>query len=298
MVKENNCNCLYCGKSFYTKPYRLEKRNGGKYCCKECMTLDKAIDLKTVECPVCGREFSYRATLARKYCSKECQLASLPMHNVVVEEKKCKKCGKSFIPKRKQQIYCSSTCSSKSQRHQSLTRCSVCDKLIVIKRSLIKKHNVCSAECLKELHEDLMTGNKYLSGHKHSEETKKKLSVASKNNFKDINYIKKWQKSLHNLPNKLEQYFDVNTPSEVVYTGNGKFFLSFKNGTNKNPDFIVKDKRKVIELFGKYWHREDDPQELIQQYSEIGFECLVFWDYEVYQDTENVLRKVNKFISC
>lgn len=141
-----------------------------------------------------------------------------------------------------------------------------------------------------------MRGNTILLGHKHSDETKEKIGKATSLLFKTEQYQKKWAEGVLNLPNKLEKFFDEITPKEVKYTGNGKFFLTLKDGKIKNPDFVIEHSRKVIELFGDYWHRNDNPQELIQQYNQIGFDCLIFWESEVLNDTQIVIDKVNNFI--
>lgn len=141
-----------------------------------------------------------------------------------------------------------------------------------------------------------MIGNKNLLGHKHSEETKAKIGEATRNLFKDEDYCRKWSQGMTNLPNKLETFFNEVTPKEVKYTGDGKFFLTFEDGTVKNPDFVVDHSRKVIELYGDYWHRDDNPQDLINQYAKINFDCLVIWESEIKSDLDAVLRRVDKFI--
>ena len=140
-----------------------------------------------------------------------------------------------------------------------------------------------------------MKDNKNLVGHIHSQETLSKLSIATTNLFKTEQFQKNWSKGMTNLPNKSEIYFDSITPSSVVYTGNGKFFLTFKNGVIKNPDFVVEHSRKVIEIYGDYWHKDDNPQDLIEQYNLIGFDCLVLWEHEVYED--NVGERVISFLN-
>ena len=99
------------------------------------------------------------------------------------------------------------------------------------------------------------------SGKKRSEATKKKLSE-SKKGSKNPRYHKQFtdeeKKELigrfkYTFPTKLELVFDGiakknNVPSE--YTGDGTFWVG-----NINPDFIIRSKRTVIEIFG-YHHNE------------------------------------------
>lgn len=53
----------------------------------------------------------------------------------------------------------------------------------------------------------------------------------------------------------------------------------------------------MIELYGDYWHDGDDPEELISQYKDIGFDCLVLWESEVKNDIEDVLLRVESFLN-
>jgi hypothetical protein len=43
----------------------------------------------------------------------------------------------------------------------------------------------------------------------------------------------------------------------------------------------------VVEIYGDYWHKNDNPQEIIDLYAEIGWKCFVFWEHEVYNYTLN-----------
>ncbi len=82
-------------------------------------------------------------------------------------------------------------------------------------------------------------------------------------------------------------------PFEPV--GKGKFWLKGINH-NFNPDFVNKDKKKIIEMFGSYWHnqRKDLDKERLETYSKYGYEYLVIWDYEL-KDIEKVKEKIKKF---
>lgn len=43
------------------------------------------------------------------------------------------------------------------------------------------------------------------------------------------------------------------------------------------PDFVNIKKRKVIEGFGDYWHRNDNPQDKIDSFGKFGYDCLIIW---------------------
>lgn len=110
-------------------------------------------------------------------------------------------------------------------------------------------------------------------------------------------------KSLARRPNKLELkaigLLDKNFPNEWQYTGNGKVILG-----KLIPDFInVNGKKKVIEIFGEYWHTGERTKNRpnltkegrIKEYQQLGFGCLVLWDRDL-EDEEKAIRLVKNFM--
>lgn len=106
---------------------------------------------------------------------------------------------------------------------------------------------------------------------------------------KEINGLKK------SLFNGLERFFNNITPSNIKYVGDKKLWIKTKKG-KRNPDFIIEGQKMVIELFGDYWHEGEKIQDIIKEYSDVGYECLVLWESEVYDKTKEVLEKVKAFI--
>jgi G:T-mismatch repair DNA endonuclease (very short patch repair protein) len=77
---------------------------------------------------------------------------------------------------------------------------------------------------------------------------------------------------------------------EYKYVGDGQFILG-----GLCPDFLnVNGQKKVIEMFGDYWHREEDVQKRIGRFKEYGYNCLVVWEREL-KDISLVKKKVLKF---
>lgn len=139
-----------------------------------------------------------------------------------------------------------------------------------------------------------------------SDKTKKLLSKSLKSFYKNNPSEKEKQiKRLINermkqqgfRPTKPERIFNEMTPDYISYVGDGNFWVSFKDGVHKNPDFKIIGQKKVIEIWGDYWHKDDDPYDLIYQYAEIGYKCLVIWEYEIKNDPEEIKRNVNNFVS-
>jgi len=91
-------------------------------------------------------------------------------------------------------------------------------------------------------------------------------------------------------PNKLEQRFDnflqKHFPGEYKYTGDGSFILA-----GKCPDFTnINSKKKIIEIFGDYWHQADDPEERKEIFGEYGFDTLILWERCINNIQEDVLK--------
>jgi len=89
---------------------------------------------------------------------------------------------------------------------------------------------------------------------------------------------------------KLGQILDELFPNEWKYSGNGQVILG-----KHCPDFInINHKKAVIEMFGDYWHRNDNPQIWIDDYKGYGFDCLVVWEKEL-KNKEYVVEKIKNW---
>lgn len=76
------------------------------------------------------------------------------------------------------------------------------------------------------------------------------------------------------------------------HTGGGDFWITWKDGTNHNPDFTDRRGRRVLEYFGKYWHRHHrGAEEAFQQaYRDVGWECTILWTEDYYTYFPNAKR--------
>jgi len=126
-------------------------------------------------------------------------------------------------------------------------------------------------------------------------EVKAKISENSLKNWANPEYQKMMAIARALKPNKLERIFDNLTPNNIRYVGDLSFWIVTKKGT-RNPDFKVKDQRKIIELFGDYWHEGENPKDKIKEYTEVGWSCIIFWENEVYNETKRVLKETLEFV--
>lgn len=97
--------------------------------------------------------------------------------------------------------------------------------------------------------------------------------------------------------NRIEFFIDWLCPG-AKYTGNRSFCIQFKNGKNKFPDFVVnpiEETKKIIEVAGNYWHTKEEMNEVVRNYREVGYDCLVIWEEEIYNAPNQVINKIRKF---
>lgn len=77
--------------------------------------------------------------------------------------------------------------------------------------------------------------------------------------------------------------YQINVKAEVMTLG------------GKVPDFVnVNGQKKIIELFGDYWHEPEEEQERIDLFAKYGYQTLVIWDYEL-KDVNKLKEKILEF---
>lgn len=201
-------------------------------------------------------------------------------------------------------------CKDKSVKHPNNCRCPFCKahrgELIGEEHPMFgKNHSKVSIEKISRNRK----GKGFLS-----EETKKQFSIAwsGKNNpaknlitrmklkelakkrWQDPNYIRKQMKAKGVKPNKTEQklsdLLQFLFPKEYKYVGDGQLIIA-----GKCPDFAhTNGKRKLIELFGTYWHRGETGEERKELFSEYGYQTLIVWEREL-QDIPRLSHKLMQF---
>jgi len=136
-------------------------------------------------------------------------------------------------------------------------------------------------------------------GKPRTKETKSKIgkanSIQMKRLWQIIEYATNQMKAIHSKPNKaelaLQGILDDCFPNDWRYTGDGSLIIG-----GKCPDFSNINGRKVlIELFGDYWHRNEDPQDKINYYKKYGYDCLVIWEHEL-KDEEALKQKIMQYL--
>jgi len=99
--------------------------------------------------------------------------------------------------------------------------------------------------------------------------------------------VEKILKAASKRPNKAEQRLNSILQSllsgEYKYVGDGEFILG-----GKCPDFInINGKKKIIELFGEFWHekdKRDNGQNRVDFFKEYGYDTLIIWEGELQNE--------------
>ena len=56
----------------------------------------------------------------------------------------------------------------------------------------------------------------------------------------------------------------------------------------------INGQKKCIELYGNYWHKNDNPQDRIDLFKQFGYDTLIIWEHEL-KDIEKVKNRIMKF---
>ena len=140
-------------------------------------------------------------------------------------------------------------------------------------------------------------------------EFKEKISKASRKRWGNPAYkervLKKTIKSLHKKPNIPEnKLIEIAKKHDlpIKYVGDGSIII---NGCN--PDFLVLNKKKIIEVFGRTfhdpkvsylgnipWERQEDGRKAV--FNEVGFNTLILWDDEL-KNEELIVERIGGFIN-
>jgi len=163
------------------------------------------------------------------------------------------------------------------------------------RRKTAKKYRLRSRLCSCGCNQRTTPGHPFIKGHawrrkKHSDESRRKISRSCMGRKKSEETLKKWLRSCHMKPNRQEEKLDLILQQLFLneYKLNVRGDLIVLGG--KVPDFVnVNGKKKLIELYGDYWHRGQSSQRRINYFKTFGWDTLIIWEKELRN--EEVLRE-------
>jgi hypothetical protein len=132
------------------------------------------------------------------------------------------------------------------------------------------------------------------TGKVRSPKSREKGRKITTNLWKTEDYIKKQQKARHAKINKsetaLRDLLDELFSKEYKFVGDWTVAID-----GRCPDFInVNGQKKIVELFGDYWHRGQNPQDRIDIFKPFGYDTLVIWEKEL-RDRDKLQEKLLEF---
>jgi very-short-patch-repair endonuclease len=118
--------------------------------------------------------------------------------------------------------------------------------------------------------------------------TRDRIRVSLKKRCEEPGYLKR---IMHRrTPSRPEQTF-IDLSNEFQYVGNGQLIID-----GKNPDFVcINDDHKLIEIWGDFYHKGQNPHDRIKFFNDRGYQCLVIWASEL-SNKEKIMIKIRKFV--
>jgi len=265
-------NCAYCGEKLLRYPSQLRKGRGNAYCNAAHQRFHQLQQTPPLEsncvCATCGKDLRRDpSTLAKMngvaYCDKKCQgiaKAKMWSEQRAKTNTECITCGKPLRKREsdlKDKNYCSNACRGKAmERNEPNAVCALCGK--EFHRSPAHIARVANTYCSLACSTE---ANSLLAG-----------------------------KSMNGLESDFAAVFP-----ELRYVGDGQIWFN-AGKVRINPDFIILEKKLVVELWGDYWHRNDDPVVRVQQFAKVGWKCMVIWESEFRNTPEAVISLVRQFL--
>ena len=200
---------------------------------------------------------------------------------------KCKQCEKTFrlkpsAVKRGRGVFCSKGCQAEWQS----------ENLCGSSHPFYGKHH--TKEAIEKNRLRHLGKNNPNYGNPRSLETRQKIKVTNLETYSKPETWKNWLKGTSRRPTTPEKLviklIDNNT-LPFRYVGDGR-----ENIGNMCPDFIHTEReKKVLEVFGDYWHEGEEAQKRVRAFNQHGYECLIIWEHDLVNE-EETLRKVEEFL--
>jgi len=135
--------------------------------------------------------------------------------------------------------------------------------------------------------EQSQRAKKRVSHHKYNDKFRKKMSEKNVRLHKEGRFMNVY--GSNNKSSKVELSLKpVLEPLGYVSTQDKRYFIGNPKVGVHIPDYVKSDTREIVEVWGTYWHRGENPQDLINWYAEQGWNARVVWENEVPEFAVNM----------
>lgn len=273
MRRQPNTECGICGKPLYRRPY--EFKEGKVFCCRGCRS-----ELYKNKPEIWEENLEKGRGWSKGKSKKNGDILLYGRPRSDASKKRISEGEKRFCRENPDKVAARGA-KLRGFKHSKETR----DR--ISKRA---KGRPCP-EWLKEHLRVLFTGRIF------TKEWRDKLSIKTKerwDNYTDDEKAKCVRKMRTQLkPTKPEVALSELLSEEWKYVGNNEVIIG-----GKNPDFInVNGQKKLIEIFGRYWHSQEDEYTRPFHFEQYGFKTLIVWEEEL-QDKAELLAKIEEFEKC
>jgi very-short-patch-repair endonuclease len=213
----------------------------------------------------------------------------------------CESCGKQFYRsiaelRRAEHHYCSPECSSEARRKAPNTVCEYCGKAFY--RSPYAKeraeHHFCGYACSGASRQTREEGHCAICGKPVIRTQAQRRKSRHGEMFCCRQHALVWQREREGM-NGLEQDFLFRFP-QLRFVGDGKLWCNDNLGW-MSPDFILPATNKVIELWGNFWHRDQNPQDRVDRLANAGYNAIVIWENDFREHPDKTSELVLSFLS-
>jgi len=273
MGRQPNTKCEICGKPLYRRPYEFKESK--EFCCRGCRS-----ELYKNKPEIWGENLDKGRGWNKGKSKKNGDILSYGRPRSDASKKRISDAEKSFWKENPDKLVARNAKLTGLKRSKES-----------IERIREGKKGIPCPEHVKEYLSNLFRGRTF------SKEHREKLGIKTKerwNNYTDeekANCVRKMRTQLK--PTKLELALSELLSEEWKYVGDNEVIIGCKN-----PDFInVNGQKKLIEVFGRYWHTEEDESVRIKHFKQYGFKTLIIWEEEL-QNKEDLLVKIEEFEKC
>lgn len=284
--------------------------------------------MKQKKCIICESLFTInKGQVVKKTCSDACRKAHNKNRLKISQKNRqttfsCKYCAKLVTRFRERGGFCSRSCASKKyiedgtydnwrlriQEKKGIEKkCEICDKTFYAQPHEIETKKLCGFnDCTKKFRSDWMTKNSPSKGKKENPAVREKVKNTLLKKYGVTNAFALAKHTSLSKPQKeIIEFLSKNTNYTIFYD-----FPIYKENKLYKVDVYIKEKNKIIEFNGTYWHTDprfysedyynkkkqkfakqiwEEDKKRLKDLEDMGYLVEVIWEYDYKNNKDNIL---------